>query len=138
MSYDTTPAGRDALAPANDSAITPALSADEWREALRSPEAAAVLLRRHLDAAVEARPAEAAGHVRAAAALVNHLLPDGHAGKVTRPAVEALRAAVAVYHDAVGATFGLLGTRSRPWGAMAGGAEVLGALLPPEPDAGRR
>lgn len=127
MSYDTTPAGRDAL-------VVPALSLDDWREALASPEAAVRLLRRHLAAAAaSAEPERAAEHARAAAALANHLLPDGHPRKVTRPAVESLRAAVAVYRDAVGATFGpLTAARRFPWRAAAGGAEVLGELLPPD------
>jgi hypothetical protein len=104
---------------------------------MRAPAAAAVLLRRHLDAAVGAPAADAAAHVRAAAALVNHLLPDGHPEKVTRPAVEALRSAVGVYRDALGATFGPLGARRHPWGAMAAGTEALGALLPPDAPAER-
>jgi hypothetical protein len=125
MSYDTTPAGRGALA-------GPALSVEDWREATRSPAAAALLLRRHLDAATGVPAAEAAGHVRAAAALVNYLLPEGHPEKVTRPGVEALRAAAGVYRDALSATFGPLGARRQPWGEMAAGADALGALLPPE------
>jgi hypothetical protein len=48
--------------------------------------------------------------------------------------VDALRDAVAVYHDTTGSTFGELGVRQYPWGAMGTAVDVLASLLPPRPN----
>ena len=111
--------------------IPPALHPAEWNQALESPGAVPALLEQHVQAAAALPPEDASGHLRAAVALVNHLLPDDHPGKITWGAVDALRSALVVYHDAVGSTFGELGVRRHPWRAMAATTEVLGSLLPP-------
>ena len=111
--------------------VPPALDRAEWDRALESPEAVPALLEQHVQAAAALPAEEAAEHLRAAAALANHLLPDDHPRKITWGAVDALRSALVVYHDAVGSTFGPLGVRRHPWRAMAATTEVLGSLLPP-------
>jgi hypothetical protein len=125
--------------------ITPALSATEWSDALRSADAATALLRRHVQeaAAPGAAPAtspgpETSAHLRAAIALANHLLPEGSRRKITWPMVDALRSALVVYHDAVGSTFGELGVRRHAWDAMADTTDVLASLLPPRDDEASR
>ncbi len=111
--------------------IAPALAAAEWAHALGSPEAVPALLEGHVQAAAALPPEAASDHLRAAVALANHLLPDDSPRKITWGAVDALRSALVVYHDAVASTFGPLGVRRHPWRAMAATTEVLGSLLPP-------
>ncbi|HZF66846.1 MAG TPA: hypothetical protein VEZ47_02290 [Gemmatirosa sp.] len=115
-------------------AITPALTTAEWQEALAAPGAAAALLQRHVQGAAGA--SDATEHLRAAVALANHLLPEGSPRKITWPMVDALRAAIGVYYDAVGSTFGELGTQQYPWDAMQTTTSVLASLLPPRPEDG--
>ncbi len=112
-------------------AVAPALDAAEWDQALGSPEAVPALIEQHVQAAAALPPEDATEHLRAALALANHALPDDHPRKITWGAVDALRSALVVYHDAVGSTFGPLGVRRHPWRAMAATTEILGALLPP-------
>jgi hypothetical protein len=111
--------------------IAPALTPAEWNEALRSNAAATVMLRRQVEEAGAAPAADVTTHLRAAVALANHLLPEGHARKITWPMVDALRSAITVYHEAVGSTFGELRVQQYPWDAMATTTSVLAALLPP-------
>ena len=118
-------------ADATTAAIPPALDVGEWSQALESPETVGTLLKQHVQAAAELPAEDAAEHLRAAAALSNHLLPDGHPRKITWGTVDALRSALVVYHDAVGSTFGPLGVRRHPWNAMLNTTEALGSLLPP-------
>lgn len=111
--------------------IPPALDPAEWDRALESPDAVPALLEQHVQAAAALPAEDASEHLRAALALANHLLPEDHPRKITWGAVDALRSALVVYHDAVGSTFGPLGVRRHPWRAMAATTEVLGSLLPP-------
>ena len=126
-----------AAAPAA-TAVAPALDAEEWSQALGSPDAVPALIEQHVQAAAALPPEDAAEHLRAALALTNHALPDDHPGKITWGAVDALRSALVVYHDAVGSTFGPLGVRRHPWRAMAASTEILGSLLPPRVEPQRR
>ena len=128
-STDTT-ANRDD-ADATVTPIPPALDWSEWSQALESPEAVTTLLEQHVQAAASLPVEDAAEHLRAAVALSNHLLPDGHPRKITWGSVDALRSALVVYHDAVGATFGPLGVRRHRWAEMINTTAVLGSLLPP-------
>ena len=121
----------DADGDATATPILPALDRGEWNRALESAEAVTTLLEQHVQAAAALPAEDAAEHLRAAAALSNHLLPDGHPRKITWGTVDALRSALVVYHDAVGATFGPLGVRRHPWHAMVNTTDVLGSLLPP-------
>ena len=117
---------------------SPAVDPVEWDQALASPEAVPGLIEQHVRAAAALPPEGASEHLRAALALANHALPDDHPRKITWGAVDALRSALIVYHDAVGSTFGPLGVRRHPWRAMAATTEVLGSLLPPRAGGARR
>jgi hypothetical protein len=110
---------------------TSVLTADEWADARRSTDAATAMLQRHAQDASVPGATDAADHLRAAIALANDLLPAGHPRKITWATVDALDAAVQVYYDAVGSTFGELGTYRQPWEAMVAAVSALAALLPP-------
>jgi hypothetical protein len=110
---------------------TPVLTAAEWAEARRSPDAANRMLRQHAQDASVPGAADTADHLRAAIALANDLLPAGHPRKITWATVDSLDSAVQVYYDAVGSTFGEFATRRQPWEAMVAAVAALAALLPP-------
>lgn len=112
-------------------AVTPAVAPEEWNQALGSPEVVPALIEQHVQAAATLPVEQASDHLRAAVALANHLLPDDSPRKITWGTVDALRSALVVYHDSVGATFGPLGVRRHPFREMAATTEVLGSLLPP-------
>jgi hypothetical protein len=124
------------MADERTSVRTSVLTAAEWAEARRSPDAAATMLGRHAQDASVPGAADVADHLRAAIALANDLLPPGHPRKITWATVDALDTAVQVYYDAVGSTFGELGTHRQPWEAMVSAVAALASLLPPREGGG--